>query len=221
MPQYLPNQIDDANLAYYYTAQQTSHGIYYRLNGSNDQFPPGFYASQRYCLYAIDFTSNCWARNVASQPAASQLAPSIASSLPTIDLSIVVFVGEPLDYQKYRHTALCLRPNNGGTSMIIHIIGPNMSYVLQTRDNYDPSTSRNFAKEVSAGTLRTPMAKTQLASLIYQTPIDNSSREFNCQTWVGDALQRLATAGYITQKDCDGGIDRMVEATMEAKEEPE
>lgn len=57
MPQYLPNQIDDANLAYYYTEQQTSHGIYYRLNGSNDQFPPGFYASQRYCIYAIDFLS--------------------------------------------------------------------------------------------------------------------------------------------------------------------
>jgi hypothetical protein len=105
--------------------------------------------------------------------------------------------------------------------MIIHIIGPNMAYVLQTRDNYDPSMSLKFAKEVSVGRLTTPMTKAQLASLIYQTPINNSSREFNCQTWVGDVLQRLATTAYLTQEDCDGGIARMVGATMEAKEEPE
>jgi hypothetical protein len=54
--------------------------------------------------------------------------------------------------------------------MIVHIIGPNMAYVLQTRDNYDPSMSLKFAKEVSVGRLTTPMTKAQLASLIYQTP---------------------------------------------------
>ncbi|KAH7412156.1 hypothetical protein DE146DRAFT_628146 [Phaeosphaeria sp. MPI-PUGE-AT-0046c] len=206
MPQYLPNQIDDANLAYYYTAQETSDGLYYRLTRSNNQFPSGFYASQR---------------SVASRPAVSQSAPSTASSLPTIALSVVIYIGQPLDYQKYRHTALCLRPNNGGTCMIIHTIGPNKRYVLETKDNYDPTTSRRFAKEASVATLKTPMSKSQLASIIYQTPIDNSSIEFNCQTWVGDALQRLATAGYITQDECDSGIDKMVDAVVEAKHEPE
>ncbi len=115
--------------------------------------------------------------------------------MPTIDLIIAVFVGDPLDYQKYRHTALYIQPDNGGTPMIAHIFGANMSYEFEASDDYDPSTSGNFAKEVSVGTLRTPMTKVQLALLISQTPIDNSSREFNCQTWVGDALQRLATAG--------------------------
>jgi hypothetical protein len=105
--------------------------------------------------------------------------------------------------------------------MIVHIVGPNMLYELQARDNYDPSTSRGFVKEVSAGRLRVPMSKNQLASLIGQTPIDNSSHGFNCQIWVGNALQRLATAGYITQRDCDTGVDKMVDATMEAEEEPE
>jgi hypothetical protein len=97
-----------------------------------------------------------------------------------INLSIAVYIGDPLDYQKYRHTALCLRPSNGATSMIVHIIGPNMAYVLETRDNYDLSISLKFAKEVSVGSLRTPITKAQLAPLIYQTPINNSSREFNC-----------------------------------------
>jgi hypothetical protein len=51
--------------------------------------------------------------------------------MPTIDLSIAVYVGSPLDYQKYRHTALCLQPDNRGTSMIIIlIVGPDMLYVI-------------------------------------------------------------------------------------------
>lgn len=138
-----------------------------------------------------------------------------------IELSIAVYKGEPLDWQKYRHTALCLRPANANTPMIIHATGPKGEYVLETKDNYDPTRSTRLAKEVRVGSLRTPMTKAQLAALLYQTPIKNRDREFDCQKWVGDALQRLATAGYILQKDCDSGIDRMVEATMEAKDEPE
>ena len=78
--------------------------------------------------------------------------------------------------------------------------------MLETKNNYDPTTSSRLAKEVSVGRLTTPMTKAQLAGFIYQTPVDNSSYEYNCQTWVGDALQRLATAGYITQDAYDGGI---------------
>jgi hypothetical protein len=47
MSQYRPSQIDNANLAYYYTAEQTPNGTYYRLNQSKAEFPSGFYASER------------------------------------------------------------------------------------------------------------------------------------------------------------------------------
>ncbi|KAF1831240.1 hypothetical protein BDW02DRAFT_484543, partial [Decorospora gaudefroyi] len=134
------------------------------------------------------------------------------------DLSIAVYVGEPLDYQEYRHTALCLRPENEAPPMVIHAIGPNMDYRVEAKDNYDPKASRSFAKEVSVGKLTTPMTKAQLASVAYLTPVDNSSRDFNCQTWVENVLQRLAQAGYITQENCDQGVDKMVEATMEAED---
>jgi hypothetical protein len=105
--------------------------------------------------------------------------------------------------------------------MIIHITGPNRLYELEIRDNYDPSTSVTLAKEVSVGRLTRPLTKAQLASIICQTPIDNTISSFNCQTWVGDALERLATAGYLTQKDCNDGVYRMIDVTMEAREEPE
>ncbi|KAF2189113.1 hypothetical protein K469DRAFT_564191 [Zopfia rhizophila CBS 207.26] len=141
-----------------------------------------------------------------------------AASAVYFDVTIAVFVGEPLDYQKFRHTALCFRPSNNETPMVIHIIGPNMGYQLETKNDYEPSKSRKFAKEVRVGRLRTPMSKAQLASLIYQTPVDNSSQEFNCHLWVGDALKRLAQAGYLTQTDCDTGISGMVDATLEARD---
>ena len=41
-------QIDDANLSYYYTAEQTAYGTYYRLKGPAPGFPEGFYASTRW-----------------------------------------------------------------------------------------------------------------------------------------------------------------------------
>ena len=105
--------------------------------------------------------------------------------------------------------------------MIVHITGPNRGYQLESRDNYDPAASRRFAKEVPVARIVTPTTKAQLATFIFQTPINNSSLEFNCQTWVGDVLQRLAGAGYITKEACDNGIDGMVDATMEARDEPQ
>jgi len=45
-----PGEIDDANLSYYYEAEETDYGVYYRLidGGSmTARFPDGFYASER------------------------------------------------------------------------------------------------------------------------------------------------------------------------------
>lgn len=105
--------------------------------------------------------------------------------------------------------------------MIVHITGPNMGYQLQTRDDHEPTTSRSFAKEVLVGWISTRMTKAALAGLICQTPIDNSSHDFDCQKWVAAALQGLATAGYLTTGECRDGTNGMVDATMEATEEPE
>jgi hypothetical protein len=124
-------------------------------------------------------------------------------------------------YQKYHHTALSLWPDNGERSMIVHITGPNRGYQLETRDNYEPTTSRSYAKEVLVGWISTRITKANLARLICQTPIDNSSHDFDCQKWVAAALQRLATARYLTAEECRNGINGMVDATMETTEEPE
>ena len=41
-------QIDDGNLSYYYRAEETSYGTYYRLSQPAEGYPEGFYASERY-----------------------------------------------------------------------------------------------------------------------------------------------------------------------------
>lgn len=43
--------------------------------------------------------------------------------------------------------------------------------------------------------------------------------DWNSQNWVGDALGRLVTAGYLDTKDRDRALDEMVDVVLEAKDE--
>lgn len=48
MSSYRPDQIDEANLAYYYEAVNDARGVYYQLKREAPQdFPASFWASQR------------------------------------------------------------------------------------------------------------------------------------------------------------------------------
>jgi len=136
-----------------------------------------------------------------------------------IHVSIIVFRAEPLDYQKYRHTALWFRFQGGDDTVVMHVIGVIGSFEFEARDNYDPTTSAKFTKEISVGCLLTPMTKAELVTLISQTPPDNRDREFNCQVWVANVLSRLSDQGYLLKEQTDAGINDMVEATMEAEDE--
>lgn len=142
-----------------------------------------------------------------------------------MNLSITVEKGSPLDYQMYRHTALCLRPTDptntsSSSPMLIQASGPKGEYVLETVDNCDPATNSALAKEVHVATIRAPVSKIQLAALLYQVSVRNGDPEFDCQKWVGDALQKLAEAGCIERDECEKGIEGMVEIIMEAEDEP-
>jgi hypothetical protein len=158
-------------------------------------------------------------------PDVLQLLTPICSSqhinMSNINLSISIDKGEPLDWQMYRHTALCLRPTDGEKPMIVHAAGPKGEYVLETKDDYDPATSPMLAKEVHVASTRVPASKIQVAAILHQTPVRNRDPEFDCQKWVGDALQKLVEAGCIEQEECERGIEGMVEVIMEAEDEGE
>lgn len=142
------------------------------------------------------------------------------SSKSGVYVRIAIYKSEPLDYQKFRHVALWFEFDNGTDSVAIHVVGPNQDYQLEIRDHYNPAGNRPFEKEVAVGWTKADLTKSQLVDIVSETPVDNTSREFNCQVWVGDALKLLTQEGYIEQEEYLGAVDRMIDATMEAEDEP-
>jgi hypothetical protein len=60
----------------------------------------------------------------------------------------------------------------------------------------------------------------KLRATVASTPIPaGGERDWNCQNWVGDVLARLVTAGYLDSAGRNRGLDGMVDAILEAKDE--
>jgi hypothetical protein len=104
--------------------------------------------------------------------------------------------------------------------MIVNVTGAHGFFEFEARDNHDPSLSAQLAKEVPVGRFNVPITKAELVALASRTPPDNTSWEFNCQTWVEAVLKRFADEGYLKPDDYSRGIDGMVDVIMEAKDEP-
>lgn len=58
-----------------------------------------------------------------------------------------------------------------------------------------------------------------LRATISGTPVVNQDGDWNSQNWVGDALGRLVTAGYLESGARDRALDAMVDVILEAKDE--
>ncbi|KAL0257889.1 hypothetical protein SLS55_007057 [Diplodia seriata] len=155
----------------------------------------------------------------------------------SLSVSILVFKGDPLDYQRNRHTALAFRPlfqaggqqlppsasSSGSSALVVHVVGPPGELGLQVYDGYDASRDpgRTLVRAVLVGTLRKEITKTELVQLLAQVPIDNADREFNCQSWVEKGLRLLRRQEWVSEHEFEQGLDAMVECILEADEEPE
>ena len=62
-------------------------------------------------------------------------------------------------------------------------------------------------------------SKQQLISTIAGTPIDNRTRSWNCQHWVGDGLERVAEQRWIDRQTKSNATSDMVDVVMDAQEE--
>jgi hypothetical protein len=137
------------------------------------------------------------------------------------DVYIAIHKGDPLDYQKYRHTGVWLVPVGGsGSNYYCHIRGTPGEFVYETRTNYDPQSSRTFAKLIGVARTTKEATAAEITDVMRLTPVQNDNWEFNCQIWVETAVKRLYQQGYISEKQYFDGTDAMVEATMEAVDEP-
>lgn len=141
----------------------------------------------------------------------------MAASL--VRISVAVFEGEPMDYQKYRHTSLFFEFANREPSFLAHVVGPPEEYEFQTRDGYDPSQSQSIAKVVEVGTSLVEVRRAQMVEILRTIPVKIWDLEFNCQMWVETALKRLSELRMLSEDAYAKGVDGMVDAIAEAADE--
>lgn len=134
----------------------------------------------------------------------------------SVHVSIAIYRGEPLDYQKHRHTSLFFRFGDGSPATLAHVVGPTGGFEFATREGYDPAQSETLADLAEVGMLSVPSSRTQVVQLLRSVPV-RKDREFNCQLWVEAALKKLQDLGMLANDLYEKGLDSMVDAIAEAK----
>lgn len=136
------------------------------------------------------------------------------------EVLLAVYIGSPLDFAKYRHTALHFRFADGERTTM-HIKGAHGFFEFERITEYKPEESKGLAKLIPVATIPDTVSRASITTAIYLTPMRNGrdDGDWNCQNWVGDALARLVANGYISVAQRDAAIDEMIEVCLEAKDE--
>lgn len=80
-------------------------------------------------------------------------------------------------------------------------------------------TYTGLAKAALVAYIPDTVSVSSLRAVISGTPVAGQEMDWNSQNWVGDALERLVTAGYLTPEQKDKGLDGMVDIILEATDE--
>lgn len=132
-------------------------------------------------------------------------------------LSIIVYRGDPVDLPRTRHTALFVIFADNST-VLIHATGAAGFFSVEQRPQAQPRKSQNFEQDIPVATIG-GKTRAEVQSTIAATPTNNSTHDWDCQKWVGDALTRLSNLGWITGEAESDGISKMVDVLWEAKDE--
>ena len=160
-----------------------------------------------------------------SPPAPAGMAASGSEKQPgaaldhTADaqLNIIVYKGDPVDLMKTRHTAL-LVVFADKTTVLVHTVGAAGDFTVQQRPDEQPRNSKTFVAEIPVAAIK-GKSKSMIQSTIAATPVNNSTYDWDCQKWVGDALTRLSNLEWITTVQKSDGISKMVDVIFEAEDE--
>ena len=132
-------------------------------------------------------------------------------------LSIIVYEGSPVDAPEYRHTALFL-DISGQSTTLLDIKGAIGFFRVETRSAVDPIDTMKFIKKIPVGVIQ-GQTKLAIEEEIKSTPLLNTERGWNCQSWVGDALTKLSDRHWITDDERLTAIDVMAGVIVEAPDE--
>ncbi|KAL2376099.1 hypothetical protein RJ035_008117, partial [Blastomyces gilchristii] len=56
-------------------------------------------------------------------------------------------------------------------------------------------------------------------ALVAQVPVNNNLDDWNCQNWVGEALQRLVENNVISAEQISVALDGMVDLLLEGRDD--
>jgi len=136
-------------------------------------------------------------------------------------ISILVFKGEPLDYQRYRHTSLHMSFTDDQARFVAHAVGPPGEYEFQIREPYDATESQGIVRTVTVGNSLASVDRGQMIEVLRAVPVRNWDVEFNCQIWVEAALRRLRVMRLLSSEAYAEGVDGMFDAIADAEDEEE
>ncbi|AEO71898.1 uncharacterized protein THITE_2124771 [Thermothielavioides terrestris NRRL 8126] len=136
-------------------------------------------------------------------------------------LSVIVFSGDPLDLPETRHTGLYIEHLNEDGSIIgrnfLHVTGSAGIFQREESIERNPTGSELFTGSVHVATIvATGSSDRRLRNAIWATPVNNAEYDWNCQSWVGDALTSCVNAGLISTEQRDMAIDGMAELILQA-----
>ena len=141
--------------------------------------------------------------------------------MPTT-ITIAVFRGDPLDWAMYRHTAIHIQYADGEENLL-HVSGAH-PFFQYTPENANPARIQlKLEALIHVSNPSDAITKSMIQSACAQTPVRNDPRnqDWNCHNWVGEALTGLVAIGCVTEEERSAAITRMVDACLEAEDEPE
>lgn len=133
------------------------------------------------------------------------------------ELSIIVYRGDPLDFQRMRHTAFYIRYSDG-SMLLSQITGASGFFAYEECwDTDDPASNIHFERQISVITSRSNTVRDpEIRNTIKNTRIINNEQGWNCQNWIGDVLTRLQRAALVSAAEVVEAADKMVDVIIEA-----
>ncbi|KAJ5152080.1 hypothetical protein N7492_010375 [Penicillium capsulatum] len=139
--------------------------------------------------------------------------------MPT-QTSILIWRGEPLDFSEYRHTALFFKFPDGSNT-VLQIEGTPGIFELVKVDGYQPDYSQNLERNIPVAQIPDSFGAAMIRTVIANTAIKNGPeyRDWNCQSWVSDALVRMVASGFLSDSARKNALDQMTDVLLEATDE--
>ena len=134
---------------------------------------------------------------------------------------ITVYIGDPVDLTEYRHTALYFQFETA-SPLLLQITGAQGFFAYDKQDNYDLAETKScLAKLILVADIPDSFSPDRIQAIVASTPIRNGrlNRDWNSHNWVGEALSGLVVAGCLKFDERERGVDKMMDACMEARDE--